>query len=301
VTGKKAIVYSLMLFVDYKTSHYIIVRLLHFLKSLNVGCVPSKAIIHSATLAHKLKGDMAHLEEAGIFLDPAAVKVDFEKVMERVRKIRCQISHHDSADRYSKELGVEIFIGRGTFTSERTILVNGRTLTFKRAVIATGGYPTLIPMTGLKELYEQSTAPAADLGSRPVVMTNETFFNLTKRPKNMVVIGAGVIGLELAQSMQRLGAPVTVLGRSGKILPKEDEDMAAVVKKQLVADGVSFSLSVQEYKSVELTGKFYDNGYPEMKLTFVEKSGTTEILCDALLVAAGRRPNVTGMPMDHIL
>lgn len=269
-------------------------------QSLNVGCVPSKAIIHSATLAHQLKGDRARLEEAGIFVDPNAVTVDFDKVMERVRKIRCQISHHDSATRYSKELGVEVFIGRGKFTSEKSVVVNGRTLYFKRAVIATGGYPTLIPtMLGLKELYAEATSPKIDL-PRPVIMTNETFFNLTKQPKHMVVIGAGVIGLELAQSMERLGTPTTVLGRSGKVLPREDEDMANIVKEQMVEDGVTFRLSVVQYKSIELTGKILENGHPEMMMTIIEKgeSDPQTILCDAVLIAAGRRPNVTGMDLE---
>lgn len=79
---------------------------------LNVGCVPSKAILHAANLCHTVRGDLQRLEEAGITVDPTAVKVDFEKVMERVRKIRAEISHHDSAERYSKELGVEVYIGR---------------------------------------------------------------------------------------------------------------------------------------------------------------------------------------------
>jgi len=268
---------------------------------LNVGCVPSKAIIHSANLAHTIRGDMAHLNNAGIFVDPSAVRVDFERVMERIREVRSKISHHDSAERYSKELGVEIFIGRGKFTSERTIEVNGRTLQFKRAAIATGGYPTLIPMPGLKELYDQSTKPATEAQPRPIIMTNETIFNMTKQPKNMVVIGAGVIGMELAQAMQRLGTAVSVMGRSGKVLPKEDEDMADIVKQQMIKDGVTFRLGVEKYTKIELTGKVLDNGYPEMKMTILEKgatSGSTEIFFDALLVAAGRRPNVTGMDLE---
>jgi pyruvate/2-oxoglutarate dehydrogenase complex dihydrolipoamide dehydrogenase (E3) component len=265
---------------------------------LNVGCVPSKAIIHSANLAHTVK-NQKHLAEAGISLDPSAVKIDFEKVMERVRKIRSQISHHDSAERYSKELGVEIFIGYGKFTSEKSILVNGKTLTFKRAVVATGAYPSLIPMAGLKELHEQAGAPT-DEKPRPVVMTNESVFNLTKQPKHMVVIGAGVIGLELAQAMQRLGVSVIVTGRSGNVLPKEDPDMALIVKEQMVADGVCFHLGVTEYKSIELTGKVLDNGYPEMKMTVREADveGDTVFFLDALLVAAGRAPNVTGMNLE---
>ena len=271
-----------------------------FAASLNVGCVPSKTIIHSATLAHTVRGDLKRLEEAGITVDPSAVKVNFEKVMERVRKVRATISHHDSAERYSKELGVEIYIGRGKFTSEKSIVVNGRTLTFKRAAVATGGYPTLIPMEGLKELYEQGTWPKADM-ARPAVMTNETIFNLTKAPEKLVVVGAGVIGLEMAQSMQRLGVPTTVLGRSGRILNKEDEDLADVVKKQMKEDGVKFKLSVVEYKKIELTGKVNGNGLPEMKVTIIEEGkdlDPTEIICDAFLVAAGRRPNVTGMDLE---
>ena len=267
---------------------------------LNVGCVPSKAIIHSANLAHTLRGDMEHLEEAGISVDPYAVKVDFEKVMERIRRIRSEISHHDSAERYSKELGVQIFLGHGKFTSLNTVEVNGKTLTFKRAVVATGGYPVLPPIDGLKELHEKATAWEEASGPRPIVMTNETVFNLNKKPKNMLVIGAGVIGLELAQAMQRLGVAVTVLGRSGKVLPKEDEDLAQVVKDQMIKDGVNFKLDIADYKKFEATGKVLENGYPEMKLTVQEKKKKflTEFKFDALLVAAGRRPNVTGLDLE---
>jgi pyruvate/2-oxoglutarate dehydrogenase complex dihydrolipoamide dehydrogenase (E3) component len=258
------------------------------------------AIIHSANMAHSVRGDIQRLEAAGIFVDPNAVRVDFEKVMERVRAIRAEISHHDSAERYSAQLGVEVYIGRAKFTSERSIIVNGRTLNYKRCVIATGGYPTLISMPGLKDLHDRSTSVDPTDDPRPIVMTNETFFNMTKQPQNMVVIGAGVIGMELAQAMQRLGTNVTVMGRSGQVLPKEDEDMAEIVKKQMIADGVSFRLSVSEYKEIVLTGNVLDNGYPEMKMTVVEKGKTTETeyICDALLVAAGRRPNVTGMDLE---
>ena len=259
-------------------------------------------MIHSANLAHALRGDMKKLEAAGISIDggPTAVKVNFAKVMERIRKVRAEISHHDSAERYTKELGVDVFIGRGKFTSEKTISVNGRTLTFKRAVIATGGYPTLIDMPGLKELFEKTTSTKKSGNSSPMVMTNETVFNLTSQPKNMIVIGAGVIGLELAQAMQRLGTSVTVLGRSGEILPKEDQDMAKIVKDQMSEDGVTFLLSVDKYEGISLTGNVGENGLPEMKVTIQEKSFSTPtvLICDALLVAAGRRPNVTGCDLE---
>jgi len=90
------------------------------------------------------------------------------------------------------------------------------------------------------------------------------------------------------------------MGRSGKVLPKEDEDMAEIVKEQMIKDGVTFRLDVAEYQKIELTGKILDSGYPEMKMTILEKSnsGPTEISFDALLVAAGRRPNVAGMDLE---
>lgn len=278
---------------------------------LNVGCVPSKALIHSANLAHTMRGDMKALEESGITVAGGAdaIKVDFAKVMERVRGIRSDISHHDSAKRFAEELGVEVFFGRGKFASERTVTVNGRTLKFKKAVVATGGFPTLIPMDGLKELHQKSgmwdTSSKAgnEHSPRPCVMTNETVFNLTQQPEKMIVIGAGVIGLEMAQAMQRLGSSVTVLGRSGKVLPKEDQDLAQLVKDQMENDGVNFRLSVSKYQSIELTGKVLDSGLPEMVMKVTEKTEggddvSTEIYCDALLVSAGRRPNVTGVDLE---
>ena len=262
---------------------------------LNVGCVPSKALIHAASLAHTLK-NTEHLADSGISIN-GNVNIDFSKVMERVRRIRSEISPNDSADRFTK-LGVEVFLGRGKFVDGNSVIVNGKVLKFNKAVIATGGYPSLIPMPGLKELYDLNTNPGNE--ARPLVMTNETFFNMTQQPKKMVVIGAGVIGMELAQSMQRLSTQVTVLGRSGRVLPKEDEDHAKIVQDQLSADGVEFRLSVSEYVSVDLTGKVVD-GLPEMSFKIKEKGSDaiTELIVDSILVATGRRPNVSGMDLDN--
>ena len=262
---------------------------------LNVGCVPSKALIHAASLAHSLK-NTEHLADSGISIN-GNVQIDFPKIMERVRRIRSEISPNDSAERFTK-LGVEVFLGRGKFVDSNSVIVNGKVLNFNKAVIATGGYPSLIPMPGLKELHHLNTNPGHE--PRPYVMTNETFFNMTKQPKNLVVIGPGVIGMEMAQSMQRLGTQVTVLGRSGRVLPKEDEDHASIVQSQLEKDGVEFRLNVTEYVSVELTGNVVD-GLPEMTFKIKEKGtdSITELVVDAILVATGRRPNVSGMDLDN--
>ena len=257
--------------------------------------MPSKTLIHAANLCHTLK-NKDHLDDTGISID-GAVKVDFAKVMERIRRIRAGISSNDSADRFAKDLGVEVFIGHGKFASKNSVVVNDKTLNFNKAVIATGGYPSLFPMDGLKELHESNTCPVEGK-PRPYVMTNETFFNMTHQPKKMVVIGPGVIGIELSQAMQRLGTSVTVLGRSGRILPKEDEDHAKLVQRSLESDGVEFKLSVTKYVSVKLTGNVLVNGLPEMSFTYQEGAGedctTTTIFIDAMLIATGRRPNVTG-------
>eukprot|EP00984_Skeletonema_dohrnii_P005765 scaffold2037_cov87-Skeletonema_dohrnii-CCMP3373.AAC.7 len=262
---------------------------------LNVGCVPSKALIHAASLAHSLKNTQ-HLADSGISIN-GNVQIDFPKIMERVRRIRSEISPNDSAERFTK-LGVEVFLGRGKFVDSNSVIVNGKVLNFNKAVIATGGYPSLIPMPGLKELHHLNTNPGDE--PRPYVMTNETFFNMTKQPKNLVVIGPGVIGMEMAQSMQRLGTQVTVLGRSGRVLPKEDEDHASIVQSELEKDGVEFRLNVTEYVSVELTGNIVD-GLPEMSFKIKEKGtdAITELVVDAILVATGRRPNVSGMDLDN--
>jgi len=241
-----------------------------------------------------------HLADSGISICGKA-NIDFGKIMERIRRIRSDISHHDSAERFTNELGVELYLGRGKFLSKSSVEVNGQVLNFHKAVIATGGGPSLIPMKGLKELHASNLNPGDGI-PRPYVMTNESFFNMTVQPKKLVVIGPGVIGLEMAQSMQRLGTQVSVLGRSGRVLPKEDDDHASIIQNQMEKEGVEFKLSVTEYVSVELTGKITSNGLPEMLFKIKEKVDgeevVTEMVVDAVLVATGRRPNVNGMDLE---
>lgn len=265
---------------------------------LNVGCVPSKALIRAARAAAELR-DTERLADMGITIR-GEVEVDFGAVMTRLRRLRAKISDNDSAARFSAQLGCDVYLGYGKFTSPHTLVVNGQTLRFAKAVVATGGYPQLLPIPGMKELAAGWSGGDA---SAPVIATNESVWNLTALPRRLLVIGTGVIGMELAQAMQRLGSAVTMFGRSGRVLPKEDQDLAAIVKHQMVKDGVQFRLGVTKYVSVALTGVKDDRGFQEMKLTVVEaaadgKGGTVEFLCDAILVAAGRQPNVTGFDLD---
>src|SRR5512136_384321 len=142
---------------------------------LNVGCVPSKCIIRSS----RVVADIYEANEFGIRV-PEGVEVDFPAVMERMRELRAQISAHDSARRF-RDLGVDVFLGEGRFSGPDTVEVGGKTLRFKKAVIATGARAAVPPIPGL--------ADAAYL-------TNETIFNLTELPGRLAVIGAGPIGCE---------------------------------------------------------------------------------------------------------
>ena len=240
---------------------------------LNVGCVPSKALISAARVA-------ATARRAGEFgVHTGEVTVDFPQVMERLRRLRAGISPVDSAERFSKELGVDVFFGRARFTGKNTVEVNGQTLTFAKAVIASGGSAAIPPIEGLAE------AP---------YLTNANVFNLTELPKRLGVIGAGPIGMELAQSFQRFGSQVSVFSRKDGILPKEDPEAAKVIEESMRRDGVNFIANVT-FKRIESSGA----GNP---ITVVYEQGGSEhsMEFDALLVATGRKPNVVGLGLDEV-
>lgn len=281
---------------------------------LNVGCVPSKALIHAANLAHTLRNS-SHLSEAGISFD-GPVKVDFAKTMERLRGIRAEISDNDSAARYTRKLGVDVYFGYAKFTSESTVEVDGKTLPFKRAVIATGGAPSIPNIPGLKALHDRTLEMGPkEIRPRTAVMTNETFFNMTELPRRLAVLGTGVIGMELGQAMQRLGSSVTMFGRSGSVLPKEDSDLSLIVKEQMERDGVMFQLDVVTYADASLTGNSSQEGYEEIYFKTTERIESVssdgmdqfemktvteerEYLFDAILIATGRKPNVSNMNLE---
>ncbi|CAB5107649.1 Mercuric ion reductase (EC [Olavius algarvensis associated proteobacterium Delta 3] len=238
---------------------------------LTVGCVPSKLLLRCAKAAA-----VRNAAEFGVHIN-GEVTVDFGFVMERMRRLRASIAPVDSAERYSEKLGVDVFIGKGKFTGENTIEVNGKTLTFAKAVVATGGTAAVPDIPGLKQ------AP---------YLTNASVFNLTELPARLGVIGAGPIGLELAQAFQRLGSQVTVFSRSDKILPKEDPDAAQIVQHALRRDGVTFAYHVN-YKGVETRG-----GKPPITVFVKDGNGERSLEFDALLVAAGRKPTVRGLGLE---
>src|SRR2546425_4867897 len=168
---------------------------------LSVGCVPSKAVIRCSRAIF----DANEAGRFGVGVG-APAQADFPAVMERMRKLRADLSPHDSAERFAK-LGVDVFLGEAQFTGPDTIEVGGQTLRFKRAVIATGARATDPPVPGLAETG---------------YLTNETVFNLTQCPARLAVIGGGPIGCELAQAFQRLGSQVSLVHKNAHLLDRED-------------------------------------------------------------------------------
>ena len=238
---------------------------------LNVGCVPSKSLIRAArTIAE------ARLAEAFGMPLHASTAVDFGAVMERMRRIRAQISHEDSARRYRDELGVDVFLGNARFRGSDTVEVDGARLRFKKAVIACGAQAAVPAIEGLEEAG---------------YLTNETVFELTERPNRLGVIGAGPIGAELAQAFRRLGSDVTVVDRAPQLLPREDADAAQIVKDQFEREGIAMLLGYK-LRRVEVL----DAG---QRLHVTNADGEPKTVdVDAILVAVGRAPNVEGLNLE---
>jgi len=238
---------------------------------LNVGCVPSKAIIRAARA-------VASVKEAGEFgvNVPDGVSVDFGRVMERMRRLRADISPHDSAKRFS-ELGVDVFIGAGKFTGPDTIEVGGQTLRFSKAVIATGA---------------RAAAPAIPGLSEVPYLTNETLFSLTELPNRIGIIGAGPIGCEMAQSFARFGSEVYLVEATHGILPREDPDAANIVREQMARDGVNLLCCGKDLKLAKAPGG--------VRLQVESHGKGYDVLVDQLLVAVGRAPNVEGLGLETV-
>lgn len=238
---------------------------------LNVGCVPSKCIISSSRVAALMRSPQAY----GI-QPPAEVEVDFPAVMERMRRLRSGISHVDSAPRFSG-LGVNVFLGAGRFIDSSTIEVGDQRLTFKKAVIATGARASTPSIPGLAEAG---------------YLTNETVFNLTDRPGTLAVIGGGPIGCELAQAFRRLGSEVILFHKNAHILDKEDVDAAEIVQQRFVQEGIQLVLNAQ-LERVETQG--------DRKLIHYTMDGQPQtVMVDAILVGAGRSPNVEGLNLEAV-
>jgi pyruvate/2-oxoglutarate dehydrogenase complex dihydrolipoamide dehydrogenase (E3) component len=235
---------------------------------LNVGCVPSKALLRSARAAREVR----RAGRLGVHAAPPAV--DFEAVMARMRDRRATLGRHDSEERL-RRAGVDVHFAPASFEGPRAVVANGRRLRFKRAVIAAGSRPVAPPIPGL---------------DRRGYYTNETIFDLATLPPRLLVIGAGPIGCEMAQAFAQFGSDVIVTDVAARPLPREDPEASAVVQRQLEADGVRFRLG----QSIADAGE-------EQADAILVAAGRVPDLQDMRLEAAGIRHGADGVVVNDRL
>ncbi len=237
---------------------------------LNTGCVPSKAIIRSA----KFLSHISRSKEFGI--KKADAEFDFAEVMERVQSVISAIEPHDSVERYSS-LGVDVIEGEARIISPYTVEVNGQTITARSIVIATGARPFVPPIEGIQDIE---------------YYTSDNLWQMREKPENMLVLGGGPIGCELAQSFNRLGIAVTQVEMLERIMMREDPEISEIVYKQFQAEGVDVRVGHKAKKIIQRDSQ---------KILIAEHQGEDiEIPFDSLLVAVGRAPNTHGFGLQEL-
>jgi len=237
---------------------------------LNTGCVPSKALIRSA----KMLSYARRADEFGF--KSGSVDFDFADVMERVRNVVQKVEPHDSVERYTG-LGVEVIQGEARVTSPFTVEVNGRALTTRNIVVATGARPFVPPIPGLDQVR---------------YLTSDTVWELRERPQRLVVLGGGPIGSELTQAFARLGSQVTQVEMMPRILLREDEDVSAMVAQRFAAEGIKV---LTGHKASEVR---VEDG--RKILVCEHPNGTVEVEFDEILVAVGRAANARGFGLEEL-
>jgi pyruvate/2-oxoglutarate dehydrogenase complex dihydrolipoamide dehydrogenase (E3) component len=236
---------------------------------LNVGCVPSKALIRTA----RLYAEMRDAENVGGQV-PGSISIDFPAVMERMRRIQARLSRADSALRLS-EAGVDVFFGEARFVAQDAVAVAGVVLRFQKAVVATGARPLITPIPGL-----------AACG----FLTNENVFDLTERPARLLVMGGGPLGCELAQAFCRFGCHVIIAQNDPMFLPREERDAAQILADCLARDGVEVHLNTT------VVGVRIDGA---QKIVDLESGGDAfSVSVDQILSGIGRAPNVEGLQLE---
>jgi pyruvate/2-oxoglutarate dehydrogenase complex dihydrolipoamide dehydrogenase (E3) component/uncharacterized membrane protein YdjX (TVP38/TMEM64 family) len=237
---------------------------------LNTGCVPSKALIHAAKLVAQTRG----AKEVG--LDAGEVRVDFRAVMERVQRAIATVAPHDSVERYQM-LGVDVQRGHARIVSPWVVEVDGKQISTRAIVIASGAEPHVPDLPGL-----------ADSG----YLTSETLWQLREQPTRMVVLGGGPIGCELAQAFARLGSQVVQIQSHARLLAREDDEVSAFVRERLTADGVDVRTA---HKAVVV-----ERDGDDQVLVCDDGSKRVRVPFDTLLVAVGRQPRTAGFGLEEL-
>jgi len=246
---------------------------------LNYGCVPSKALIKSARVAHQMK----HAERYG--LEAATPRFSFRTVMARIHEVIRQVEPHDSVERYTG-LGVEVLQGHASLVDPWTVEIrlhdgSRQRLTARSIILATGASPVVPPLPGLDETGYVTSDTLWD-----------RFAELDTPPKKLVVLGGGPIGCELAQGFARLGSEVTLVQRGARLLPREDEEVAQLVQTSMQADGVQVLTEHAALRTEVREGRKF--------LICEHQEQETALEFDQLLIAVGRQPRLTGYGLETL-
>ncbi len=231
---------------------------------LNNGCVPSKALIAAAKRAHEARQG----ERFGVTISPP--QVAWQGVHRHIHDAIAAIEPHDSKERF-EEMGCEVIQDWARVTGKHTVEVGGRTLRAPRIVIATGSRPMVPPIEGL--------------GDVPY-LTNENLFELEQQPDHLVIIGGGVIGMEMAQAFRRLGSAVSVI-EPGTLMGRDDPDSVAVIRATLAEEGVRF---------VDGKAERVEGGPGAVRLHV----GGDAVDGSHILVATGRKANTSGFGLEEL-
>lgn len=235
---------------------------------LYYGCIPSKALIHSAKIASLIR----RAKEFG--LNETSLTFEFEGVISHVWDVIHKIEVHDDPARF-RGMGVEVIFGDPQFVSPKEISVNGRIIKSKQFVVSTGSKALIPPIDGLGEAG---------------FITHVEVFHLRTLPKSIVIIGAGPIGMEMSQALVRFGSEVTVIEMADRILPIEDKDISQTLEGSLSKEGIKFLTKTKAMRAYVENGK---------KVIHAVREGEEErITADEILVAAGRLPNIEGLNLE---
>jgi len=239
---------------------------------LHYGCVPSKTLIRSAGVM-SLARRFPEFGLPEVNLPP----VDLGAVMDRVARVIAKIQAHDSPERFCR-LGAKVSFGAPSFVDPHSVTLNGKVITARTWIIATGSRPAVPPVEGLTNVP---------------FWTNETVFRQRIVPKRLIVLGGGPIGLELAQAFGRLRASVTVVEFVDQILGIEDADIAAMLQDRLIDEGIAFLTGTKAVSAA------YEGGIFRLALAPAAGDGPVRALeAEAMLVAAGRKPNIEGLNLE---
>jgi pyruvate/2-oxoglutarate dehydrogenase complex dihydrolipoamide dehydrogenase (E3) component len=235
----------------------------------NVGCISSKAIIRTS----RLYAEMRNAESYGAQV-PTGISIDFSSVMERMRRERARIGRRISAQRLSS-MGVDVYLGEARFDGPEAIVVEGKRLRFKRALVASGARPAAPSIPGI---------------AKAGYLTNENVFDLKECPRRLLVLGGGPLGCELAQAFCRLGSQVSIVQNDPMFLGNEERDAAQILSDALARDGISIHLNTETI-NVRTGGnqKLVDLASDDYKFT---------VTVDEILVGIGSAPKVEGMNLE---